>query len=111
METSERNAAGRIVLAGGSGFLGQHLASSLAASGFEVVVLARRLQPSTPIARWVQWDGASLGPWARELDGAGALVNMAGRSVNCRYDARNREEILESRLRSTRVLADALIGC
>jgi uncharacterized protein len=56
----------------------------------------------------VRWDAATLGPWCRELEGADALVNLAGRSVNCRYDARTRAEILRSRVDSTRVVGQAI---
>src|SRR5207247_2127081 len=61
--------------------------------------------------RHVGWDGRTLGEWARELDGASALINLAGRSVNCRYNNRNRREILESRVDSTRVLGEAIARC
>jgi hypothetical protein len=59
----------------------------------------------------VPWDGATLGDWQRELDGAAAVINLAGRSVNCRYDERHRREIYESRLRSTAVLGAAIAAC
>jgi uncharacterized protein (TIGR01777 family) len=106
----ETGMAGRLVLAGGSGFLGRVLAAHFAAAGWEVVVLGRRA--GTPGgARWVQWDARALGPWASELEGAAAVVNLAGRSVNCRYDAGNRAAILHSRVESTRVLGRAIAAC
>ena len=58
--------------------------------------------------RVAQWDGATTGPWAREIDGAEVVINLAGRSVNCRYDARNRREILESRVQSVRAVGAAI---
>ena len=58
--------------------------------------------------RIVEWDGATLGAWQREIDGADVVVNLAGRSVNCRYNAANRREILESRSSSTRVVGEAI---
>jgi uncharacterized protein len=61
--------------------------------------------------RSVAWDGATVGDWARELDGADAVINMAGRSVNCRYTAANRREILESRVQSTRAVGEAIGRC
>src|SRR5207247_4717553 len=61
--------------------------------------------------RLVGWDGRTLGDWARELEGARALINLVGRSVNCRYNERNRREILESRVDSTRVLGEAIARC
>src|SRR5262249_29437336 len=101
----------RIVLPGGSGFLGETLAKYFGALGWEVVILTRRPEPRTDRAREVQWDGRTVGDWARELEGAGAVVNLAGRSVDCRYHARNRREILMSRVESTRVLGQAIGRC
>src|SRR5262249_46221930 len=92
----------RIVLAGGSGFLGEVLAKHFAARGREVVVLTRNPDLRANGVRYVQWDGETLGDWVRELDGAGALINLAGVSVNCRYHARSRKLILDSRVNSTR---------
>jgi uncharacterized protein (TIGR01777 family) len=101
----------KIILAGGSGFLGQSLARHFAARGCEVVVLSRRPAPDQSRIRGVQWDAKGLGDWARELDGAHALINLTGRSVDCRYSAANRKEILGSRLDATRVLGEAIRGC
>lgn len=94
------------MLAGGSGHLGTLLAEARITAGDEVVVLTRAPQP----ARWrsVAWDGATVGAWADELDGADVLVNLAGRSVNCRYTEANRRAIMESRVQSTRALGAAL---
>ena len=96
----------RVVLPGGSGQIGQLLARAFLADGHAVVVLARR--PASAAARVVAWDGETLGPWASEFDGADVVINLAGRSVNCRYDAANRAEILESRVLSTRVVGQAV---
>jgi hypothetical protein len=101
---------GRIVLAGGSGFLGCTLARHFTERCEEIVILTR-VPRERRDAREVAWDGETLGAWAGELDGAAALVNLAGRSVDCRYHARNRRLILDSRLRSTRVLGEALARC
>src|SRR5690348_4589169 len=102
----------RIVVAGGSGFVGSFLTRSLVSGNNEVAVLTRspRAFASQPI-RQIQWDGRTLGDWVKELDGAGALINLAGRSVNCRYNEHNRREILESRVESTRVLGEAIARC
>jgi uncharacterized protein (TIGR01777 family) len=101
----------RIVLAGGSGFLGQALAAHFSKAGWEVVILTRQPDQIGKEARGVFWDAGSLGSWQKELEGASALVNLTGKSVNCRYDKRNREEILNSRLCSTRVLGEAITRC
>jgi len=96
----------RIVLAGGTGHLGRLLGEHFHRQGHEVTVLARHAQP----APWpVQsWDGRTLGEWAQSLDGADVVINLAGRSVNCRYTADHRREIKESRVDSTRVIGQAI---
>jgi uncharacterized protein len=101
----------RIVVAGGSGFVGRLLTERLASGNNEVMVLTRSPQVTGEPVRQVQWDGRTLGDWVRELDGARALINLAGRSVNCRYNEKNRREILESRVDSTRVLGEAIARC
>lgn len=98
----------KLVIAGGSGFLGRAAARYFAASGWEVVIVSRSA-PSLPVpARWVSWDGLRQGAWSRELGGAAALLNLAGRTVNCRYTAQNMLEIYTSRTDSTRALARAI---
>ena len=101
----------RIIIPGGTGFLGRLLTEFLAARGYEIVVLTRTTQPSTPPVRQVVWDGASLGAWAKELEGAAGVINLAGRSVNCRYHATNRRAIYDSRLRSTAIIGAAIAAC
>ncbi len=103
----------RIVLAGGSGLLGSLLSRSFAARGREVAVLTRSRPGSSGegAVRRTWWDGRTLGDWTGELDGALALINLAGRSVDCRYHARNRRRILASRIESTRVLGEAVARC
>jgi uncharacterized protein (TIGR01777 family) len=101
----------RIILAGGAGFAGKLLTAAFAADGWEVVVLTRAPQPLEGTARVVGWDGENPGEWTRELEGARAVVNLSGRSVNCRYNAKNRRLILDSRVLSTRVLGEAIRDC
>lgn len=96
----------KIVLPGGSGQVGSLLARSFWTEGHEVVILSRL--PAGGPWRVVLWDARSLGPWAAEIDGADVVINLAGRSVNCRYNAENRREILDSRVDSTRVLGKAV---
>lgn len=105
---TNRFESGKIVIAGGSGFLGVSLANHLAACGASVVILSRH--PPKPNGPWkhVQWDARSLGEWQRELDGAIGLVNLAGRSVDCIKTPDHQDEILRSRVESTRVLGVAL---
>lgn len=96
----------KIVLPGGAGQVGAVLARAMHADGHEVVVLSRK--PVSALWRMVLWDGATLGDWQRELDGADAVINLAGRSVNCRYTTENRRVIKESRVNSTRIVGEAI---
>jgi hypothetical protein len=98
----------KMVLPGGSGQVGTILARAFHGEGHEVVVLSRAPRPAP--WRCLPWDGLHLGDWVAEFDGADAVINLAGRNVNCRYGARNRREIMDSRVQSTRVVA-AAIGC
>ena len=95
----------KIVIPGGTGQVGQVLARALEARGDQVVVLGRSPAQGT---RVVPWDARTLGPWAQELDGADVVINLAGRSVNCRYTAKNREAMMSSRVDSTRVVGQAI---
>jgi uncharacterized protein (TIGR01777 family) len=96
----------KLVIPGGSGQVGTVLARAFHSAGHQVVVLSR--QPVPRPWQVVAWDGRTMGPWARELDDADVVVNLAGRSVNCRYTAANRREILGSRVLSTRVVGHAI---
>jgi uncharacterized protein (TIGR01777 family) len=96
----------KIVIPGGSGQVGTILARALHGDGHEVVVLARQPQPRP--WRVVGWDGATLGSWSREVDGSDVVINLAGRSVNCRYTPTHRREILDSRVISTRIVGAAI---
>ncbi|MFE5588125.1 NAD-dependent epimerase/dehydratase family protein, partial [Kitasatospora sp. NPDC056531] len=94
----------KIVIPGGSGALGSLLDRSLTAAGHQVVVLSRR--PAGPSQ--VGWDGRSVGSWAAEVDGSDVVVNLAGRSVNCRYTEQNRRAMMDSRVLSTRAVGQAI---
>lgn len=96
----------KVVIPGGSGQVGTVLARAWHADGHDVVVLTR--QPQNFPWRSVAWDGATSGAWAKEVDGSDVLINLAGRSVNCRYTSHNRREILDSRVKSTRAVGAAI---
>ncbi len=95
----------KIVIPGGTGQVGALLARALRADGHEVVLIGRDARRGH---RTVVWDGRTLGPWARELDGADVVINLAGRSVNCRYTAANLGEMMGSRVDSTRAVGLAI---
>ncbi|HTI71702.1 MAG TPA: DUF1731 domain-containing protein [Candidatus Limnocylindria bacterium] len=96
----------KIIIPGGSGQIGTLLARHFKAAGHEVVVLSRT--PTNTPWRSLPWDARSLGPWADEFDGADIIINMAGRSVDCRYSPANRRAIVQSRTNSTRVVGEAI---
>lgn len=101
----------KIVLPGGSGFLGTRLARRLVERGDEVVVLTRGPAAERDGVRFVQWDGRTLGPWTRELDGADAIVHLAGKRVDCRPTKRNVNELITSRVETVHVVGEALRRC
>lgn len=97
----------KIVIAGGTGQVGQMLTRAFLSDGHEVVILSREFGARGP-ARIAPWDGKSVGGWGPELEGADAVINLAGRTVNCRYTASNRAAIMQSRVDSTRVIGRAI---
>ncbi|QQS39665.1 MAG: TIGR01777 family protein [Acidobacteriota bacterium] len=98
----------KIVIPGGSGQVGTVLRRFLEREGHEVVILTRNPDPEDPSE--VFWDGSGPGDWAKSFEGADAVINLAGRSVNCRYTPANRREIKASRVDSTRAVGEAIAG-
>lgn len=94
----------RVVLPGGTGQVGTILRRALAEAGHEVIVLTRH--PAR--AGEVGWDGRTLGPWAEAIDGADVVVNLAGRSVSCRYTETNLRAMMDSRVDSARIVGGAI---
>jgi uncharacterized protein len=101
----------KIILAGGSGFLGQELAKHFQKAGDEPLILTREPSRGGLSGRLVEWDAKTLGSWRAELEGAAAVINLTGKSVNCRYTSTNKEFILNSRVDSTRVIGEAIARC
>lgn len=101
----------KVVIAGGSGFLGRSLAERFAAEGWEVVVLSRSAAPVRGPIRTELWDGKNAGDWSGELEGAAAVINLAGRSVACLHTPENRRQILASRVDSVLAIDRALQRC
>lgn len=94
----------KIVVPGGTGVTGQMLRAHWVSQGHAVVVLTRSPRSEGEVA----WDGKNLGDWAKEIDGADAVVNLAGRTVNCRYTQENLQSMMDSRVDSTRVVGKAV---
>ena len=96
----------KIVIPGGSGQVGTVLARAFHQDGHKVVVLSR----NAATAPWqvLPWDARTLGEWTSELEGADVVINLAGRNVNCRYNAKNRKAIMDSRIDSTRAVGQAI---
>jgi uncharacterized protein (TIGR01777 family) len=101
----------RVILAGGSGFIGSALAPVLLDHGYDVTILTRGPTRTQGPIRHVTWDAATSGPWSAELDGAAAIINLVGRTVDCRKTPENRRVILESRVNSVRALGKACRAC
>lgn len=101
-----------LLLPGGTGFLGHCIADFFARQGWRIIVLSRSRQESrNPLIQFQVWDGETLDAWADAFEGADAVFNLAGRTVNCRYTAANRRQIYESRLKSTEVVGAAIAAC
>ena len=98
----------RVVIAGGTGFLGLNLADYLSKQGYATTLISRNPPPGEGSWTHAPWDGRSIGSWAEHLNGAAALVNLAGRTVDCVKTPDHCDEILRSRVEATRVLGKAL---
>lgn len=98
----------KILIPGGTGQVGTMLARTFHREGHEVVVLGRSPKPGAVPWRVMRWDLAELKGWAHEVDGTDVVINLAGRSVNCRYTPKNRDEILQSRVQSVIAVGQAI---
>lgn len=96
----------KIVIPGGTGQVGTILARAFQADNHQVVVLSR--QPVKASWKVAAWDAQTLGDWAAEFEDTDAVINLAGRSVNCRYTEENRKQIIESRVNSMRIVGEAI---
>lgn len=100
----------KIIIAGGNGYLGKLLANHWGADKYDIVILTRK-PCYLKNTQTVLWNGVDTGDWVTELEGAFALINFAGRSVDCRYTEKNKKEIIQSRVKSTHALGIAVQGC
>lgn len=109
----------KIVIAGGSGFIGQAIAEYFGTEN-TIIILSRQVNGTNNAyskkshittnsnVRYVQWNAKDLGDWAKEIDGADLVINLAGKSVNCRYTQKNKQEIFDSRTNSTKIIGEAI---
>ena len=101
----------KIVIAAGTGFLGQVIINHFKDKVDEIVVLTRGKSEIKNNIKYVSWDAKNLSSWQTTLEGADALINLAGRSVDCRYTLTNKKEIYDSRIDSTNILNQAVLIC
>ncbi|WP_025743992.1 TIGR01777 family oxidoreductase [Aquimarina pacifica] len=101
----------KMIIAAGTGFLGQVLVSHFRSKVETIIVLTRGKNKVENNIYFIHWDAKTLGEWAKELEGADILINMTGKSVDCRYTQKNKNGILYSRTESTAVLGMAINAC
>jgi len=99
----------KVVLAGGTGHLGSLLAKAFVCQGWSVVILTRNVaRELEKNIEWVEWDGENLGNWCKSLEGADTVINLSGKSIQCRFTDGNKKEMYDSRINPTRILADCI---
>ena len=91
----------KLVLAGGTGFIGDILRHYFKDKASEIIILNRRKAGKEGNTEWLKWDGKTAGDWVNRLEGTDLLVNLCGKNVNCRYNDKNKKEIFSSRLQPT----------
>lgn len=102
----------KMVIAGGTGFLGQALVAHFLPKNYEIVILSRQEKKNIQEnVRYVQWNAETIDIWITELEGADVLINLTGKSVDCRYTQKNKTAILNSRVQSTSILGKAIQAC
>jgi len=101
----------KLIIAAGTGFLGQVLVNHFK-DQFEEIILLTRGKPNTESnIKYVNWNARTFSGWEKELENADLLINLAGKSVDCRYTEKNKKEIFNSRIESTRILNAAVLNC
>ncbi|TPG39985.1 TIGR01777 family oxidoreductase [Flavobacterium pectinovorum] len=101
----------KLIIAAGTGFLGQVLVNHFKDKFEEIVILTRGKSQTIDGIKYVNWNAKTLSGWEKELENATVLINLAGKSVNCRYTKENKKEILLSRIESTKILNKAVLNC
>ncbi len=98
----------KLILAGGTGFLGQAIVNRFSKKGTEIIIFSRGEKRTINNVKHVHWDGKTPGEWTKELEGADVLINLTGKSVDCRYNEKNKAEIISSRVNATKNLGEAI---
>ncbi|WP_186279864.1 TIGR01777 family oxidoreductase [Fluviicola chungangensis] len=104
----------KIILFAANGFIGESIIDYTKTNqkDYQIIAVSRKPIPQLPEGyKQVRWDGKTCGPWTKELEGADLVINLAGKSVNCRYTKKNKAEIFASRLDSTRIIGEAIQDC
>jgi uncharacterized protein len=101
----------KLIIAAGTGFLGQVLVNHFKDKFEEIVILTRGKSQSIDGIKYVNWNSKTFSGWEKELENADVLINLAGKSVDCRYTKENKKEILLSRIESTKILNKAVLKC
>jgi uncharacterized protein len=101
----------KIVLAGGTGQIGTALINHFKSITDKIIILSRAAEKQVGNLQYLNWDGKNVGAWAKEIEDADILFNLAGKNVNCRYTEKNKKEIFDSRTDSIKVLAKAIANC
>lgn len=101
----------KLIIAAGTGFLGQVLIEHFKDKFEEIIILTRGKSKITDGIKYVNWNTKSFSGWENELENAAVLINLAGKSVDCRYTKENKKEILLSRIQSTKILNKAVLNC
>ena len=100
----------KVIITAANGFLGKNLAKFLS-QHYKIVALVRNIDEEIKDVKYFEWNGVDLGDWQLEFEGAYAVINLAGRSVDCRYNTENRKQIYSSRNASTRLIGEAIESC
>lgn len=101
----------KVVIPGGSGFIGKFMADFFKEKNFEIVILTRGAARIEHDIRYLNWDGKTFGDWTSEFENAQLILNLAGKSVDCRYNEKNKKEITDSRVDSTAIIGKAIQNC
>lgn len=101
----------KIVIAGGSGFIGSYLARHFTNQNYEVIILSRNHRVNSENIQYEKWDGKTSGNWQKTLENAEALINLNGKSVDCRYNEKNKQLIYDTRIDATNILGKAIANC